>query len=52
MGLFNIIAWLVIITLIGGVIATIKNAANQNVKGLQSIDERLKRIEEELKHKN
>ncbi|MHA7101231.1 hypothetical protein [Roseivirga pacifica] len=40
MGLFSIIAWLVIVTLIGGVIATIKNAANQNIKGLQSIDER------------
>ncbi|WP_252941310.1 hypothetical protein [Roseivirga pacifica] len=49
MGLFGIIAWLVVVILVGGVIATIKNAANQNIKGLQSIDERLKRIEEEIK---
>ncbi|WP_422356708.1 hypothetical protein [Roseivirga pacifica] len=48
MGLFGTIAWLVVVILVGGVIATIKNAANQNIKGLQSIDERLKRIEEEI----
>ncbi len=44
----DLISLIVIVVFLGGIIVVLKNGFNENVKGLESLDQKLKMIEEKL----
>lgn len=46
--MLQLIVLIVIMTLVGGIVFVLKNGFNEVIKGLESLDDRLKTIEEKL----
>ncbi|MDE5420049.1 hypothetical protein L3049_18825 [Labilibaculum sp. DW002] len=44
----DLISLIVIVAFLGGIIVVLKNGFNENTKGLESLDQKLKMIEEKI----
>ena len=44
----DLISLIVIVIFLGGIIVVLKNGFNENIKGLESLDQKLKMIEDKM----
>ena len=49
--MLQLIVLIIILILVGGIVFVLKNGFNEVIKGLESLDDRLKKIEEKIEKK-
>jgi hypothetical protein len=49
--MLQLIVLIIILILVGGIVFVLKNGFNEVIKGLESLDDRLKKIEDKIEKK-
>ena len=49
--MLQLIVLIIILILVGGIVFVLKNGFNEVIKGLESLDDRLKKIEDKIQKK-